>query len=347
MVLLQLSVLLLPDNFNQDHMCKKIQLLSLLLLMLLPILSFGSSQPAIAQSLDDTLKKINESAQLPGFDKNIHPNASNQPGASNITSALLTVIDLLKYLLQGIAIVMIVASGVRLVTAGKEVESIAEKQKENIKWAIIGFIIIMIADVMVKQAFFGNTGEVFQSPESVQIAAEKGSEQLRGIYNGIEFILGAIAILMIVIAGFRLVTSGGNEDVVTKSKKQIMWAIAGLVLIGASEFVMKDIIFPNQGSQLSDIEKGREFIVTMTNFVSGFMATAAVALYMYAGVLYVTDAGKGEQTEKAKKVIIGATIGLIIAMAAFALVYTVVDFRPPSGALQPASTQQSGEISNP
>jgi hypothetical protein len=43
-------------------------------------------------------------------------------------------------------------------------------------------------------------------------------------------VIGVWAVAFIVIGGFRLVVSGGNEEMVTAAKKTITWAILGLVL---------------------------------------------------------------------------------------------------------------------
>ncbi len=289
-----------------------------------------------AQDLQDTLGEVNKGALLPGFGSGAdqggpaHSNASYQPGASGITSALFFIIDLLKYGMATIAVMVIIASGVRLVTAGRMIDEISGPQKENMKYAAIGLVVIMIADTLVKNVFFGEQGEVFRSEADAQLAAERGSEELRGIYSFIGYALGTLAILMIVIAGVRLVTSAGNEEVVTKQKKQVGYAVAGLILVGISELLVKDIIFPQQGSQLSDVNRARELIVQMTNFLSSFIATVAIAMFMYGGFLYVVDTGKEEQTAKAKKVFAGAAIGLIVALAAFAIVNTFVKFETPA-----------------
>lgn len=295
-----------------------------------------TAQIAPAGPAGGVLSDIGKSTQLPDFTTKGHSSSSIEPGASNITSALYYVIDFIKYFMGTIAVVMLIFSGVRLVTAGDKIEEIAPKMKENIKYAIIGLIVIMISDVMIKQVFFGEMGEVYRSEADAQLAAERGTEQIRGLYNFIEVFVGVVAVLMIVIAGFRLVVQGSNEETLAKAKKQVAYAAAGIMVIGLSELVVKDIVFPKQGSQLSDVNKANELIVTITNFASSFIATIAVAILMYAGVLYVTAAGDESKTEKAKKMFGQAVIGILIALAAYGVVNTVIQFQPnPS-----ISTQQ-------
>ncbi len=60
---------------------------------------------------------------------------------------------------------------------------------------------------------------------------DKNVEDL--IVRGLKYILGIIgtlAVVMIVIAGFRMVTSQGNEHAVGAAKKTITWAVIGLLV---------------------------------------------------------------------------------------------------------------------
>lgn len=314
---------------------------SFLLFGVIASLALLIASPVMAQNLSDTLGQVSSGTNLPGFEAAGHADASYEPGASNITSVIFMMVDLTKYILGTLAVLVIILSGVRLLTAANQVEDVVNQQKENIKYAIIGLMIVILADVMVQQVFFGQQGEVFRSQADAQLAAERGTEQLEGIYNFLQIFVGSIAVLMIIISGFRMVISGGNEESMTKSRKQIMWAVMGIVLIGISEFAVKGIIFPDQGSRLSDVNAARSQIVDLTNFASGFIATIAIGFFMYGGFLYVTAAGKEDQAGKAKKVFIGATIGLLVAMAAFAIVNTFVTFDPgfesTGGEISPAT----------
>lgn len=296
------------------------------------ILAFANN--VLAQGIEDVSTTLTTIAGegnkeiLPGFSTRGHSEASYEQGASNITSAILFVVDLFKYLIGTVAVLVIIISGIRLITAGKNIEEISQSQKENIKYALIGLAIIAIADTMVQQVFFGEQGEVLRSQADVQLAAERGTENLRSIYSLLAYFAGSIAILMIVYSGIRLLTSGGQEEVIGKMKKTLTYAILGLMLIGVAEFVVKDIVFPQQGERLSDPQAAARLIVMITNFVSGFVATVAVAMYMYGGFLYVTAVNKEENTDKAKKVFMGATIGLVLALGAYAIVNTVIKLEP-------------------
>lgn len=68
----------------------------------------------------------------------------------------------------------------------------------------------------------------------------------------------------------------------------------------------------------------RVVVVQMVDYFLGFLGLLAVIMVIYGGVLYVTAGGKEEQSNKAKKVIMFAVIGLIIILLSYALVNTVI-----------------------
>ncbi|MBD3360293.1 PKD domain-containing protein [Candidatus Peregrinibacteria bacterium] len=68
----------------------------------------------------------------------------------------------------------------------------------------------------------------------------------------------------------------------------------------------------------------REYVITIVNFALGFLGLLAVIIIIYGGILYVTAAGEEEKTQKGKKAITYAAIGLIIVMGSFAIVNTII-----------------------
>lgn len=67
--------------------------------------------------------------------------------------------------------------------------------------------------------------------------AAKGEDQgdsltaiFQTVVNIMLFLIGAVAVIMLVIGGIRYVVSGGNSDQVTGAKNTIMYAIIGIVV---------------------------------------------------------------------------------------------------------------------
>lgn len=280
-----------------------------------------------AGSIKEGLSDIQLETQLPTYDVS-HPQAAVQAGASNLTSVIYYTLDFVKLLIGGVAVVVIIITAIQLILARKKIDDVWSKQKDKLILIVTAFVIIMIADTVVKNVFFGVQGEVYDSPAQAEAAARAGTEQMRGLYNVGLMIAGTLAVLMIVIAGIKLLISGGNEEVQTKVKKQITWLAIGLFLLGIAEFVVQDFIFPKAGTQIPDAQKGTKMIIDFTNFASGFVVFASIVVCIYGGYLYVIAVGNEEKTGKAKKTITGAIIAMILAAGAFAVVNTVLQFNP-------------------
>jgi len=63
----------------------------------------------------------------------------------------------------------------------------------------------------------GNTGADF-------------SKLLEDVINILLFIIGAVAVIMIIVGGIRYTTSGGDQASVTSAKNTILYSIVGLVV---------------------------------------------------------------------------------------------------------------------
>ncbi len=53
---------------------------------------------------------------------------------------------------------------------------------------------------------------------------------IKDIINILLFLIGAIAVIMIIIGGLRYVTSGGDQGAITGAKNTILYAVIGLVI---------------------------------------------------------------------------------------------------------------------
>jgi len=60
----------------------------------------------------------------------------------------------------------------------------------------------------------------------------------------------------------------------------------------------------------------------IVNFILYFLGLIATVMVIYGGFLYITSGG--EDTEKAKKVLMYAAIGIVVVLVSFALVKTLL-----------------------
>ena len=64
----------------------------------------------------------------------------------------------------------------------------------------------------------------------------------------------------------------------------------------------------------------------MINLLMAFIGSISLALFVYAGILWMTAAGNAERTTKAKSIMFWTAAGLIIMMSSYALVTVVFNF---------------------
>ncbi len=53
---------------------------------------------------------------------------------------------------------------------------------------------------------------------------------IRNVINILLFLIGLVAVLMIVIAGFRFVTSNGDSNIISSARNTILYAIIGIII---------------------------------------------------------------------------------------------------------------------
>jgi hypothetical protein len=65
---------------------------------------------------------------------------------------------------------------------------------------------------------------------------------VRTIINVLSLVVGAVAVIMIIVAGFRYVTSGGKEEGVKNAKNTILYAIIGLVVVALAQVIVHYVL---------------------------------------------------------------------------------------------------------
>jgi len=85
----------------------------------------------------------------------------------------------------------------------------------------------------------------------------------RQITNTILYIVGIIAVIMLIIGGIKYVVSGGDSKKVTDAKNTVLYAIIGLVIAVFAYAIVNFVIsaLPNSGQQDGE-QTGLELIET-------------------------------------------------------------------------------------
>jgi TRAP-type C4-dicarboxylate transport system permease small subunit len=70
---------------------------------------------------------------------------------------------------------------------------------------------------------------------------------IKKIINILSVIVGVVAVIMIIIGGFRYITSGGSSDKVTGAKNTILYAIIGLIIVALAQVIVRFVLNKTAG----------------------------------------------------------------------------------------------------
>ncbi len=62
------------------------------------------------------------------------------------------------------------------------------------------------------------------------------------IVEVLSVVIGVIAVIMIIMAGFKYITSGGDTSKVTAAKNALIYALIGLVIVALAQFLVRVVI---------------------------------------------------------------------------------------------------------
>jgi hypothetical protein len=149
----------------------------------------------------------------------------------------LAILDILLRLAGFLAVISIIIAGIELVRSEGSTEK-ATNARQRLVNSIVGLALAAGATALV--AFVGNT--VSPGAASGLPTTDATQAVINRVINAVFIIAGALAVLFIILAGFRMVTSGDNPTKVSESRRQILYAALGLVVIAAADAIVNFIL---------------------------------------------------------------------------------------------------------
>lgn len=62
------------------------------------------------------------------------------------------------------------------------------------------------------------------------------------VVNIISIVVGVLAVIMIIVGGFRYITSGGKEEGVKGAKNTILYALIGLIIVALAQVIVRFVL---------------------------------------------------------------------------------------------------------
>jgi len=89
----------------------------------------------------------------------------------------------------------------------------------------------------------GSNLEFTENPGQCNIANNDATSKINNmvhtVVNLMSAVVGIVAVIMIIVGGFRYITSGGNDTSVTAAKNTILYAIIGLVVVALAQIIVR------------------------------------------------------------------------------------------------------------
>jgi lysylphosphatidylglycerol synthetase-like protein (DUF2156 family) len=85
-------------------------------------------------------------------------------------------------------------------------------------------------------------------------ASTKINGVLKTLINLLSAIVGVVAVIMIVVGGFKYITSGGDSNKTASAKNTIVYAIIGLVIVALAQILVHFVINSSTGATAKEEE---------------------------------------------------------------------------------------------
>jgi len=239
------------------------------------------------------------------------PAFTGESGTEQLKSGITKITDWIRGFIGALAILMLVIGGGMYMTARGD-ESKMTKGKGAVVAAIIGLVIVALAEPIQNAVYSGGKG-----PD-----VDKSKEIVMGLVSFFQGFIGAIAIAMIIYGGFQIITARGDESKFGSGKKSLLYAVIGLFVVALADFAVNKVIYPGPGQMAGEAEvaEGVRMISGIINWALGFVGIVAVAIMIWGGSQMIIARGDESKYQGGKKTLTYAVIGLMLVIISYSIV---------------------------
>jgi cytochrome bd-type quinol oxidase subunit 2 len=234
-------------------------------------------------------------------------------------------VNITRLIIGSVAVLMAVISGVQLIISRANEETVGNAKKALL-YSVIGLVIIALSADLAALLDLRNGGLIGSKSEIIN-RARIFDDAVRVIITFIKYIIGSVAVLMLITSGLRLVASGSTEETVTEEKKHIFAIVVGLVGLIFVDSLIRNVLYNIDNPTVNpaiDLAQGIKELVGFVNLLVTFVGPVAVLTLVAGGAWYAVSMGNDENQEKAKKMMFASLIGIILIYGAFGIVSTFI-----------------------
>ena len=241
------------------------------------------------------------------------PADGDAPVASIRTLFFETLLPQFEYIFAFVALLIwVIYLFVLIGNAGNE--EIINTQRKNLGWGVIGFLLIALA-VDIGNAFAPtNENQDMINPDGVESIFVR-------LASYISLALAPIAIATVFYGGFRFITANGDEESISGAKKIFLYGFGGLLVAMFAEPIVTTVVYTEDRTPGDEeVANFAAQLVGLLQFVLAFLGVLSMASFIVAGGYYLTTFGDEDRSRKAREIIGGSLLGIVIILSAYALV---------------------------
>jgi len=225
--------------------------------------------------------------------------------------------DVIRVIGVAILFIFLVMAWVNFIMNAKEADGAKEAGMSLVYIGYGAFLVFGVTWILWTVLDIGN---LQWTTELVQNVQNNLFLQILGFFKVLAFF---IAILMIIVYGFRIMASMDQEDKIKSVQKWILNVLIALVFIKLIDYIFYIAQTPEFGAKASTL------IVDVARILWFVLGAALVLAVFYAGFLFITSSGKEETFKKAKGLIINVFIVSIVIFLFLLIVYQIFrEFAP-------------------
>lgn len=223
-----------------------------------------------------------------------------------------------------------------------------------IPWVIFLGLLLVTVKAAHAQGYLGTTWDQYLRNVKGYAPTTKTGEELAinfilNLVRIVRNLVGALALVMGVLYGFRLVISRGQEDVITKQKANFLYALLGFMILIISENVAR-IFNPETSTvnQLIDFNAARDQLRDIVNYMKWMLGSVAVLMFTISGIRLIASQGEETEISNQKRNLTWSLIGMLAILLTSNIVNAIYVIREPAetaaGAPQTAIAEVAGII---
>jgi len=68
------------------------------------------------------------------------------------------------------------------------------------------------------------------------------TDVIKAVVNILSYLVGVVAVIMVIVSGFKYVTAAGDSSKVSSAKNTLIYAIVGIVIVALSQSIVKFVL---------------------------------------------------------------------------------------------------------